>query len=154
MTGFESTKRILVADDDPIFLDLFEASLAASSFEVVAVGDGAEAMLSLEAQPFDMAVIDVDMPIIDGVRLIALIRATPHLRTLPIVVITSMRSSRIKDECLRMGADDFMTKPVDWGLLAQRLEGVLGAGMTQVMQGSPAEGGPGRLPASSISSVS
>jgi CheY-like chemotaxis protein len=125
MSSSEKTKRVLVADDDPIFLGLFDASLASSAFEVVPAGDGAEAMLSLESQPFDLAVIDVDMPIIDGVRLTALIRATPHLRDLPIMVITAMRDPRIKEECLQTGADDFMTKPVDWALLPMRLERML-----------------------------
>lgn len=122
MSSAEKTKRVLVADDDPIFLSLFEASLSSSAFEFFPVSDGAEAMLALESQPFDLAVIDVDMPIIDGVRLTALIRATPHLRNLPIMVITAMRDPRIKEECLQTGADDFMTKPVDWALLPMRLE--------------------------------
>lgn len=125
MNSSAKTKRVLVADDDPIFLDLFAASVSAAGFEVVPVGDGAAAMFSLEAEAFDMAVIDVDMPIIDGVRLIAMIRATPHLRDLPIMVITSMHEARIEQECFQTGADDFMTKPVDWSNLAMRLDDVM-----------------------------
>ncbi len=125
MNAVDESRRILVADDDPIFLGLFGASLPPTRYDVVSVGDGASAMMLLEKERFDLAVIDIEMPIIDGIRLIALIRATPHLFTLPVTVITSMREARIREECLRTGANDFMSKPVDWAALPARLEAVM-----------------------------
>ena len=126
MNAMDIRRRILVADDDPIFLDLFEAALPSDLYDIVAVGDGAAAMLRLEAGRFDLAVIDIQMPKIDGVRLIALIRSTPGLRNLPIVVITSIKEDRMREDCLQTGANDYMTKPVDWRLLPARLERLMG----------------------------
>ena len=126
MNAMDIRRRILVADDDPIFLDLFEAALPSDLYDIVAVGDGAAAMLRLEAGRFDLAVIDIQMPKIDGLRLIALIRSTPGLRNLPIVVITSIKEDRMREDCLQTGANDYLTKPVDWRLLPARLERLTG----------------------------
>ena len=128
MNAMDIRRRILVADDDPIFLDLFETSLPKVLYDIVAVGDGTAAMMRLEAGCFDLAVIDIQMPKIDGLRLIALIRLTPGLRHLPIVVITSIDEDRMRRDCLQTGANDYLTKPVDWRLLQERMRRLVSDG--------------------------
>jgi DNA-binding response OmpR family regulator len=106
-------------------------------------------MLSLESEPFDLAVIDVDNPIIDGARLIALICATSPLGELAIMMITSMQEARATQECLQTGADNFMTKPVKWSQLAERLERVMALKSDREAVVQPAQARESALPVSS-----
>ena len=69
--------RVLVADDDPIFTGLVDAVLAGQGIKVVAANNGAEAIERIVSGPFDPVLVDIMMPVIDGLRLIALISATP-----------------------------------------------------------------------------
>lgn len=111
---YTKQSRVLVADDDPIFTDLVCSSLASGRIDVVVADNGAEAMELIATGTFDAAIVDILMPVIDGLRLIALIRATPGLRQLPIMVVTGLADERTRVDCLQTGADDFLTKPVDW----------------------------------------
>lgn len=78
-------------------------------------------MEKLQANAVDAAIVDLVMPRIDGLRLIALIRATPELRKLPVLVITSEQDPSFQEEGMRVGATDFITKPVDWPSLPDRV---------------------------------
>ncbi len=103
--------RVLVVDDDPFSIELFWSDLPRDQFEVVTAEDGAEAFDLLSEGRFDLLVADVLMPVVDGVRLVGLVRAAPKTEDLPIVVITSSLSEELRAECLQAGADEFLTKP-------------------------------------------
>ena len=120
-----NVRRLLIADDDPVFLELASASLVSAGFDVVVVSDGASAMHKLMRCRFDLAIIDLLMPQIDGLRLIGLMRATPALRTLPILVITSQQDPSIQQEGLQVGANDYLTKPVKWSDLPNRINSLI-----------------------------
>ncbi len=109
--------RALVVDDDPIFTTMAYSCLAAAGFETDTAGDGAEALALLEVGQFDIALIDLSMPRIDGFRLIGLIRSTPTLARLAILVISGRRDASAFEEALSLGANAFLTKPVEWLLL-------------------------------------
>lgn len=113
--------RVLVADDDPMFAALATTALARSNIHAETAVDGAEAMTALVAGDFDMALIDLSMPQIDGFRLIALIRATPKLRNLPIAIVTSRQDAKAVEEGFQVGADDYFNKPVNWAQLPARI---------------------------------
>jgi CheY-like chemotaxis protein len=117
--------RILIADDDPIVLELGTVTLINAGFDVSVAADGAAAMEQLMASSFDLAIIDLLMPKIDGLRLIGLIRATPILRKIPILVITSQRDPSIIEEGLQVGANDYLTKPVSWPDLPTRINSLI-----------------------------
>lgn len=108
------TKSVLIADDDPIFVDLATACLERDGFRTVVANDGATAMEMLLNDPVDLAIIDGLMPQIDGLRLIALIRATPQLKSLPVLVITSLEDASVQSDGMQVGANAFLTKPIDW----------------------------------------
>jgi CheY-like chemotaxis protein len=112
-----SAARVLVVDDDPIFTTMASSCLAASGFETETAGDGAEALELLEIGQFDIALIDLAMPRVDGFRLIGLIRSTPNLARLAILVVSGRRDSNSFEEALALGANAFLTKPLEWLLL-------------------------------------
>ena len=116
---------VLIADDDPVFQENIATSLRDNAFESVAALDGAEAMTLLQDHWFDLAIIDLLMQKIDGLRLIARIRATPVLRTLPILIITSQCDPQTKADGLQVGANDFLTKTLDWSLLPGQITALI-----------------------------
>lgn len=120
MSEHQTAERlVLIADDDPIFGELASSCLNNAGFDVDLAIDGAEAMHMLLAKNYDLAIIDLLMPRIDGLRLIGLIRATPRLIKLPILIVTSRSDDDTRAEGLQVGANDYLTKPVDWKLLPQ-----------------------------------
>lgn len=116
-TNENGRPAVLVADDDPVFGSLAEACLDAAGFAPLLAEDGADAIDLLMRHRFDLAIIDLDMPEIDGFRLIGLIRGRPSLWQLGILVISSSRRRGDYEESLRVGADAYLAKPVDWQVL-------------------------------------
>lgn len=115
-------KRIMVADDDPVFREVAAGCLRNAGYQVRLASQGAEAMSMLMRETFDLAIIDLLMPQIDGLRLIALMRATPQLRDLPVLIITSQEDPSVRADGMQVGANDYLTKPVDWPRLPARVE--------------------------------
>ena len=116
--------KILVADDDPVFQALAQSSLRKAGHAVDVVSDGAAALEAL-TDKYDAAILDLIMPHVDGFRLIALIRSTPSLEHLPIVVLSSRNDASAVEEAYRLGANGFETKPVNWALFPLHLDYVV-----------------------------
>jgi signal transduction histidine kinase len=130
-TGFffvlDEPARILVADDDPILREFACVHLATPEVTLDTAGDGAEALTKLEAGGYDLALVDLDMPVMDGFELIARIRSTPALRHLPVVVVTGREDMVAIDKAFQAGATSFAVKPLNWRLLSYQLRYVLRA---------------------------
>jgi CheY-like chemotaxis protein len=117
MKTINKRPAILVVDDDPVFLTLATSCLAASGFDARVACDGVEALERLQCDTFHLAMIDLAMPRIDGFRLIGLVRSTPHLARLGILVVSGRQDLDAFNEALRLGANGFLTKPIDWSLM-------------------------------------
>jgi signal transduction histidine kinase len=117
--------RVLLADDDPIFCELAIAKLSGPATIVEAVPDGLAAWDRLRAQDHDVALIDIEMPGLDGFSLVERIRADEDLRHLPAVMVTSHDDVASIDRAFAAGATWFITKPVNWLLVAHQLRYVL-----------------------------
>lgn len=110
-----TARPFLIADDDPDFRALATATLrtAFPETEVIAVADGANALAILERRPASLAIIDLDMPDMNGVELTAAIRATPQLERMPILVVTATGGAPDWRLLQSLGADGFVVKPID-----------------------------------------
>jgi PleD family two-component response regulator len=75
----------------------------------------------LTSEDFDLSIVDLSMPRLDGFRLLALIRATPKLTYHPLLVATSRKDVKAIDEAFALGANAFQTKPMDWATLPAQL---------------------------------
>jgi diguanylate cyclase (GGDEF)-like protein len=117
--------RVLIADDDEINLLLMRETLESAGFEVVAAGDGAEALRLAMAQRIDAALLDVQMPHVDGLEVCRRLRAAAPTRYLPIVVITGRDDPESIERTYESGATDFISKPVNWTLIPHRLRYIL-----------------------------
>jgi len=103
--------RILVAEDDDRAGRLLEAALGADGYDVVRATNGAEAVRLAEQQSFDLFLLDIEMPELDGLGACRALRADPRQRDVPIVILTARTREEDIAEGFAHGATDFMTKP-------------------------------------------
>jgi len=119
--------RILVVDDDRTHLDMAETVIG-DSYDVTLAVSGARALELLQSgDPPDLILLDIDMPSMDGFETFACIRDIPALRDIPVIFLTGVAGSETELAGLKLGAQDYVTKPfVRENLLARirlRLEG-------------------------------
>ncbi|MDR9483923.1 MAG: response regulator [Sediminimonas sp.] len=116
--------RILIVDDDPMFLDLLEGGLAACGFDDVARAETADHALELVDTrdiEFDCFILDILMPGTDGIELCASIRSKPNCRSAPIIMLTSSDARNTMQTAFEAGATDFLNKPLNMVELGARI---------------------------------
>ena len=121
----QPSARILLADDSATNRILALRLLEKLGHRVDAVGDGAEALTALRTLPYDLVLMDVQMPEMDGFEATRAIRApsTPlPVRRIPVVAMTAHALKGDRERCLEAGMDDYVAKPVDPGELAAVVE--------------------------------
>lgn len=106
--------RVLVADDDPFLRSMMRARLARVNAQTVEAEDGLAAWNLLDSQTFDMAIVDLGMPNVDGISLIQSIRSNPRTRHLPVIVVTAQDDRSSIERSFEAGACSFLIKPVVW----------------------------------------
>ena len=115
--------RILLAEDDALLGDGLRAGLRQLGFQVDWVRDGAAAERELRAQPYAAAVLDLGLPLMDGMEVLAAVRRAGV--TLPVLVLTARDAVPDRIRGLDLGADDYVVKPVDLNELAARLRALV-----------------------------
>lgn len=119
------TARILVVDDVPANCRLLEAKLLNEYYEVALAGSGPEALsIAVRWMP-DVVLLDVMMPGMDGYEVCRRLKAQPATSHVPIVMVTALTDQAERVRGLQAGADDFLSKPVDDGMLFARLRALL-----------------------------
>ncbi len=112
-------QRILVAEDVELNRDILRLALGAYGHHVVFAHDGAEALELVQAEPFDMVLMDVQMPVLDGVEATRRIRRLPGaLGRIPIIGLTANVMSQEQARYLQAGMDACLGKPIEWDRLA------------------------------------
>lgn len=115
--------RILLAEDDLLLGDGLRAGLRQAGFQVDWVRDGQAAERELRAEPYDAAVLDLGLPLRDGMDVLAAVRRAGV--TLPVLVLTARDAVPDRIRGLDLGADDYVLKPVDLDELAARLRALV-----------------------------
>ena len=126
-------RTVMVVDDEKDLAGLIERDLRAAGYRTVYCANGVEALSCLERPGApDLAVLDVNMPGMDGLELCQRIRANPRLSALPILMLTALTESAIQEDAYQTGADDYLSKPFFKEMLVARLKALerrtLGAG--------------------------
>lgn len=114
----------LVADDDPTSRLLVGIALE-GYLSTVEAENGLAAVHALEAQNFDIAIVDLDMPIMDGFGVIERARARPESRHLPIIVVTGRDDIVAIERAFALGATSFLSKPINWNIFRHQVSYVL-----------------------------
>ena len=79
---------------------------------IVEANDGVDGLKKLSNEKFDLILTDINMPVMDGLKLVSLVRNDPSYETTPIVVITTEGADEDRGRALELGADEYLTKPV------------------------------------------
>ncbi len=114
--------RILIVEDEPEFADLLALWVERHGWRQRVAHDGAEAVVSFEAEEPDLVLLDLSLPRLNGWQVIERIRATSLV---PILLVTARDAEQDKIRGLGAGADDYMTKPLSFPELMARIEAVL-----------------------------
>lgn len=122
--------RILLAEDNPANQKLISLRLSQAGAEVVTAGNGKEALdrtseADREGRPFDAVIMDMQMPVLDGYDAVRELRARGF--TEPILAVTAFAMSEDRDECIGLGCDDFISKPIEWDRFIAKLTRLLTA---------------------------
>jgi two-component system chemotaxis response regulator CheY len=105
--------RILIVEDSPTMRQLLVFALKRlKGADIVEAQDGMDGLRKVTSDHYDLALVDINMPIMDGLKLISLIRAEDALREMPIVVITTEGASEDRERALALGANEYLTKPI------------------------------------------
>jgi two-component system OmpR family response regulator len=115
--------RALLAEDDAILADALSANLQAAGFEVEVADNGAVAEYLLTRQVFDVGIIDIGLPLVDGLTVVQRVRVVKP--GLPLLILTALDGLHNRVAGLNAGADDYLTKPFDFPELEARIRAVL-----------------------------
>jgi CheY-like chemotaxis protein len=116
--------RVLVVDDEPITRMLVKVLLEREHYDVLEATNGDQAVeIALRERP-DLLLIDLNMPVMDGYEAIHFLRKTLTMSMLPIIVLTAEEGQSIERRVLELGANDYIIKPFDPGVLAARVNAV------------------------------
>ncbi|PLX90726.1 MAG: response regulator [Desulfuromonas sp.] len=107
------TFKVLVVEDSPTMRQLIVFALKRiRGLQIAEANDGVGGLKKLSAEKFDLILTDINMPIMDGLKLVSLIRNDPQYKDVPVVVITTEGAQEDRDRALALGANEYITKPI------------------------------------------
>ncbi len=118
--------RFLVIEDSPTMRQLISFALKRIPHaEIIEASDGVDGLKKLSSANVDMILTDINMPIMDGLKLVTLVRSNEDYKDIPIIIITTEGASEDRDRALALGADAYITKPVQSANLLSKVKELL-----------------------------
>jgi two-component system, chemotaxis family, chemotaxis protein CheY len=108
-----SEYNVLIVEDSPTMRQLIAFALKRiRGVRIVEASDGVDGLKKLASERFDLILTDINMPIMDGLKLVSLVRNDANYKSIPIVVITTEGAQEDRERALALGANDYITKPI------------------------------------------
>ena len=105
--------NILIIEDSPTMRQLIAYALKRiKGVRIVEANDGVDGLKKLSAERFDLIFTDINMPVMDGLKLVSLVRNDSNYKMIPVVVITTEGAQEDRERALALGANDYITKPI------------------------------------------
>lgn len=117
-----SLAKILIADDGRVMRTVISAKLTEKGYAVTAVASGREALESIKRDPVDLVVLDIHMPDMDGLETLRHLRESHTAIQLPVIMATANDQDADVIESFEAGANDFVSKPINFPVLFARME--------------------------------
>jgi adenylate cyclase len=117
----EDGSRVLIADDNKVNRLLLSRSVELLGHRVALAENGRIALEKLRSEPFDLLLLDIEMPELDGFAVLEQLKADPQLREMPVIVTSSVEGLDNVVRCINLGAEDYLHKPVNQVLLKARI---------------------------------
>jgi len=113
----------LVVEDSPTMRQLISFSLKRfKGCKIVEAVDGVDALKKLSSDKVDMILTDINMPVMDGLKLVSLVRQNPELKAIPIIIITTEGADEDRQRALALGADAYIAKPIQSSHLIKTIQ--------------------------------
>ncbi len=116
---------LLIVDDEPNNFDVIEALLEGENYKLYYAANASRALQWLEKNPVDVILLDVMMPEIDGITFCTYLKSNPDYQYIPVIMVTALTGKEDLARCLEGGADDFISKPLNWIELRSRLHSMI-----------------------------
>ena len=132
-----ANSRVLVVEDEEDIRDILEFNLAKNGFEVTAVTSGEEALKRLDVDTFDVVLLDLMLPGLDGFDVCRKLKFDPDYTPIPIIILTAKNEDTDIVAGLELGADDYIAKPFSPNVVVARIRAVLRRKKEQVQDDKP-----------------
>jgi two-component system response regulator len=117
--------KVLLVDDDESNREMLTRRLQNRGYDVVTAIDGQDAIERASAESPSLILMDVSLPVIDGLTATRQLKSSPALRDIPVIALTAHASLEDRDRAREAGCDDYDTKPIDFSRLEQKMESLL-----------------------------
>jgi two-component system chemotaxis response regulator CheY len=118
--------RFLVVEDSPTMRQLITFSLKRiPNSKIVEASDGVDALKKLKDEKFDLILSDINMPLMDGLKLVSMIRSNPAYQSIPIIIVTTEGSENDREKGLALGANAYLSKPIQTNELLKVVKNLL-----------------------------
>lgn len=131
--------RVLLVEDNELNRDMLSRRLARRGFEVLLALDGEEGIRMTREQRPDIVLLDMSLPVIDGLEAARQLKADPATHDIPLLALTAHALTEDRERALAAGCDDFDTKPVDLTRLLDKMGALLSRGGPHAGAGSEPE---------------
>lgn len=119
--------KVLIVEDSATMRQLIGFALKRiQGIEITEAQDGMDGLKKISSDKFDLALIDINMPLLDGLKLVKLIRSDPRCKDIPIAMITTEGSREDRERALSLGANEYLTKPIQQNEVVRVARGLLG----------------------------
>ncbi|WJY19433.1 response regulator [Alteriqipengyuania flavescens] len=132
------TKRILLVEDNDLNRKLFGDVLKAGGHDVMPIADGSQALEAMRRFGPDLVIMDIQLPNISGLDLIAEIRRDPALKAVPVLAVTAYAGKGDEEKIRDAGADNYLAKPVSIGPFMQAVNALLAPAPGTTLSAAPA----------------
>lgn len=122
----EKSTTFLVVEDSPTMRQLISFSLKRfKGAKIIEAVDGVDALKKLSGEKIDLILTDINMPVMDGLKLVSLVRQNEQLRSIPIVIITTEGAEEDRERGLALGANAYISKPIQSSHLIKTISELL-----------------------------
>jgi CheY-like chemotaxis protein len=128
-------ERILVVEDNPMNIELFKDLLEAQGYEVYEATNATEALDQVKSNKFDLILMDIQLPGMDGLTATKIIKEDPRNKGIPIVALTAYAMTGDEEKVREAGCDGYITKPIDIKEFPKMVAGILNAKIRRLRDG-------------------